>query len=98
VVASIIGMVAFPVGLILAIELLAWLERELIMGRKPFPTCSCGGKEIDELETKPDGKRLLRVCPCGNRYEVKYAGRIVRIDEKGETEIARWKAFRGWVR
>ena len=70
-VAGIIGMVCFPIGLILSIELLAWLERELIMGRKPFPKCLCGRQEIDELEVRVDGRRLLRICSCGRTYEVK---------------------------
>lgn len=94
--ASIFGMVVLPIALVLAIEGLAWLERELVMGRKPFPACPCGRKEIDEFEARSDGKRLLRICTCGSRYELKYAGRIVRIDESGESEFARWKAFRGW--
>jgi len=72
------------------------LERELIMGRKPFPKCLCGRQEIDELEVRVDGRRLLRICSCGRKYEVKYLGRIVLLDDSGESVFARWKPFRGW--
>jgi hypothetical protein len=95
---GIIGMIGLPLGLIGAIELLAWLERELIMGRKPFPVCVCAAKEIDELPLSPENGKQIRTCSCGRRYEWKYTGRIVLLTETGETDFARWKAFRSWER
>lgn len=93
---EIVGMVAFPLCLILLIDFLAWLERELIMGRKPFPLCRCGKLPIDEMELVPDSRKVLRRCSCGLRYELPYWGKIILIDDTGEKLFARWKAFRRW--
>lgn len=93
---GIIGMVVFPVLLIILIEKLAWLERELFIGQKPFPLCRCGKTAIDQMTEENLDGQLLRKCSCGLRYNTAGRGRITILDDGGENDFAVWRPFKGW--
>lgn len=98
--AGIVGMIAFPLILIILIEKLAWLERELILGQKPYPKCICGRAAIDSLPEDPGtpaaGSGIFR-CSCGRVYDTGGRGIIEIVDNENRRPFARWKAFKGWI-
>ncbi|MDD3148699.1 MAG: hypothetical protein PHD82_15500 [Candidatus Riflebacteria bacterium] len=95
-IAGIVGMVLFPLALVFLIEKLAWLERELSLGQKPYPLCPCGKCSIDSLPEAEPGEQPLRRCQCGRTYDTSGRG-IIRIVENGAAkDFATWKPFKGW--
>ena len=93
---GIIGMVVLPLLLVLAIEKLAWLERELFLGQKPFPDCRCGRGPIDSFTETGHGEKLFLRCQCGRLYDTSGRGIILIVDGDTSNVFATWKAFKGW--
>lgn len=94
---GIVGMIVFPFAAIFIVESLAWLERELFIGQKPLPLCSCGKKTIDKMPVENVDGILLSKCNCGRKYDTSLRGKIKMIDRGGESEFAVWKPFKGWL-
>ena len=94
---SLICTAAFPIGLLCIVQFLAWLEREFLLGQKPYPKCLCGAQPIDELEEKLIEKRMVHSCECGRAYFIRYIGRLMLIQDAQESIFATWKPFRGWT-
>lgn len=95
-IAGIVGMVVLPLALVFLIEKLAWLERELFLGQKPFPLCGCGKCSIDSLPETEQGDQTLRRCQCGRIYDTTGRGSIRIIENEQAKDFAIWKPFKGW--
>ena len=95
-IAGIVCMVLFPLLLVVAIEKLAWLERELFIGQKPFPECPCGRGTIDSLPGIDAKDTVTRNCKCGRAYDTSSRGLIMIIEGVEKRDFATWKPFKGW--
>jgi hypothetical protein len=93
---GIAGMVIFPLLLIFAIERLAWLEREILLGQKPMPKCICGKENIDLLPEETQAGKKVQHCRCGRSYDISGRGVIEIIENGNNKPFAIWKAFKGW--
>ncbi len=93
---GIIGMVLLPLALVFLIEKLAWLERELFIGQKPFPVCVCEKNALDSLPEESRDGLTLRRCKCGRLYDTSGRGIIAIVENGSKKAYANWKPFKGW--
>ncbi|HNX77467.1 MAG TPA: hypothetical protein PLM07_09340 [Candidatus Rifleibacterium sp.] len=96
-IAGIVCMVLFPLLLVFGIEKLAWLERELFIGQKPFPACPCGRGTIDSLPGADEKNAMPLNCKCGRAYDTSGRGLITIIEGDIKRDFATWKPFKGWL-